>query len=165
MINPASSNAAVKIISTHAFAEVVQHSITNQFSLHAVVAFNKGQLICSFSAGHIFNSPNYLTIQSGSNQHITLVPEFLQYCNHSCYPNIFFDIDKMQIIALKDIEPNEELCFFYPSTELDMAQPFVCFCGSKDCLQNIKGAKYLPVHVLAKYRLTHFIQQQLKNTL
>jgi hypothetical protein len=71
----------------------------------------------------------------------------------------------MQVIALKDIEPNEELCFFYPSTELNMAQPFLCYCGSKDCLQNIKGAKYIPSEIIGKYKLTDFIKEQLKNSL
>jgi len=104
-------------------------------------------------------------VQRGVGEHITLMPQFLQYINHSCNPNVFFDTSSMEVIALKDIEPNEEFSFFYPSTEIDMAQPFICFCGSKDCLQNIKGAKYIPGEILKKYRLTDFIQQQLQNKL
>ena len=163
MINTASTHST-KIISTHSFAEVIQNTITKQKSLHAIRPFQKEELICKFSAGKVFNSPNYLTVQTGVQEHITLVPQFLQYSNHSCNPNIFFDTTTMEVIALKDIEINEELCFFYPSTELDMSQPFICYCGSKDCLQNIRGAKYLPADTLNKYRLTGFIKEQLKHS-
>nr|AUN35597.1 hypothetical protein [uncultured bacterium] len=162
MINVASS-ASTQIISSHSFAEVIENTITKQKSLHALVPLKKGQLIHNFSAGQIFETPNYLTVQIGIKKHITLLPQFLQYANHSCNPNIFFDTTTMEVIALRDIEPSEELCFFYPSTELDMAQPFICYCGSKDCLQNIRGAVHIPADVLGRYKLTDFIREQLKN--
>ena len=163
-MNTAQQNVT-EIISNHDFAEVIGNTLTKQKSLHAVLPFKKGDLISTFSAAQIFTRPNYLTVQKGLDEHITLEPVFLQYINHGCDPNVLFDTDTMQLVALKDIEPNEEFRFFYPATELDMAQPFICYCGSKDCLQNIKGAKYLPAEILAKYRLTGFIKEQLKNTL
>lgn len=33
--------------------------------------------------------------------------------------------------ALRDIQPGDELSFFYPSTEWEMAQGFECKCGAK----------------------------------
>ena len=165
MINPVITNHSIEIISQHGFAEILQNSITKQNSLHALIPFRKGDVISEFFAGEIFTEPNYLTVQRGVNEHITLRPVFLQYINHSCSPNVFFDTTSMEIIALKDIEVNEEFSFFYPSTELDMAQPFICYCGSKDCLQNIKGAKFIAGDILKRYRLTDFIQQQLQNKL
>lgn len=165
MINIAITNSAIEIISKHDFAEIIQNTGTGQKSLHALVPFKKGDLISRFSAGEIYNTPNYLTVQRGVDEHITLMPRFLQYINHSCSPNVFFDTTTMEVLALKDIEPNEEFSFFYPSTELDMAQPFLCYCGSRDCLQNIKGAKYIPGELLKKYKLTDFIREQLMNKL
>lgn len=164
MINSAITNASLEIISHHSIAEVIQNNQTGQRSLHAVIPFKKEDVISPFSAGEIFSKPNYLTIQTGIETHITLVPDFLQYINHSCQPNVFFDTTRRELIALKDIEPHEELCFFYPSTELDMAQPFICFCGNKDCLQNIKGALHTPWHQLKNYRLSGFVQSQLNRT-
>lgn len=163
MANAAIVNHDPEIISRHGFAEVIKNVHTGQHSLHALVPFKKGALICQFAAGEVFTTPNYLTVQRAENEHITLVPEFLQYTNHSCSPNIFFDTDNMEIVAIKDIAANDELSFFYPSTELEMAQPFICFCGSRDCLQNIRGARHLPADVLNKYRLTGFIRQQLQH--
>lgn len=165
MINQAITNHTIEIISVHGFAEILQNTITNQKSLHALIPFKKGDVLSKFSAGEIYAVPNYLTVQRGVDEHITLMPVFLQYINHSCSPNVFFDTTTMEVVALKDIEVNEEFSFFYPSTELDMAQPFICYCGSKDCLQNIKGAKYIPGEILKTYRLTDFIQQQLQHKL
>lgn len=165
MINTAINNRTIEIISEHGFAEILKNNLTNQKSLHALVPFKKGDLVSNFSAGAVYTTPNYLTVQRDVSEHITLMPQFLQYINHSCSPNVFFDTFSMEVIALKDIEQNEEFSFFYPSTEIDMAQPFICYCGSKDCLQNIKGAKYIPGEILKKYRLTDFIQQQLQHKL
>ena len=161
MINSAITDASLVIISNHSFAEVIQNNASRQKSLHALVPFKKGDMISRFSAGNIFETPNYLTVQTGTKRHITLLPQFLQYINHSCSPNVFFNTTTMELIALKDILPNEEFSFFYPSTEFDMAQPFICFCGSKNCLQNINGAKHIPEQLLNNYRLSDFIQQEL----
>lgn len=163
MINAAITNST--IISKHGFAEIIQNTETNQKSLHALTPFKAGDLVSKFYAGDIYQEPNYLTVQRGIDEHITLRPEFLQYINHSCNPNVFFNTTSMEVIAIRDIEPNEEFSFFYPSTELDMAQPFLCYCGTKNCLQNIKGAKYIPGEILKTYRLTDFIQQQLQHKL
>ena len=100
-------------------------------------------------------------MQTGLNEHITLQPDFLQYCNHSCEPNVFFDTTKFELVALKNINVGDELTFFYPSSEWNMDQPFACTCGNKNCLQTIKGAAYLSKEVLANYKLTDFIQSML----
>jgi SET domain len=164
MINVA-TNPTVQIISQHVFAEIIQDTISGQRSLHAMKPFQEGALVSKFSAGGIFQTANYLTVQRGIDEHITLRPEFLQYINHSCNPNVFFDTEEMELIALKDIEPSQEFTFFYPSTELDMAQPFICYCGSKSCLQNIRGAKYITGELLQAYRLTKFIERQVLHKL
>lgn len=162
MLHIAIPNAAIEIISKHGFAEIIQNTDSGQKSLHALVPFKKGDLVSRFSAGTIYSVPNYLTVQRGIDEHITLEPQFLQYINHSCNPNVFFNTTTMEVTAIRDIEPNEEFSFFYPSTELDMAQPFLCYCGTRDCLQNIKGAKYIPGEILKKYQLTDFIREQLQ---
>jgi hypothetical protein len=67
----------------------------------------------------------------------------------------------MQLVALKEIKAEEEMTFFYPSTEWEMTQPFSCYCGSINCLRQIRGAAFLPRNVWKQYRLTDFIQNQL----
>lgn len=152
---------AYRVISNHGFAEVRQNKSSKQNALFSLRGYRPGDLIADFSASTISPVPTYLTVQVGNRRHITLQPEFLQYINHSCDPNVFFDTSSMQLRALKEIGPETELVFFYPSTEWKMTQSFHCYCGSPACLGEIKGAAYLSKEMLEKYRLTDFIQQQL----
>ena len=151
------------MISKHGFADIMQNTATGEKSLHATAFFDAGDVICGFGAQQVLSSPNYLTVQTGDDTHIILDPEFLQYINHSCSPNVFFDTSSMKVIALKEIQPGDEMLFFYPSTEWNMAQPFDCFCGTSQCLHRIQGASWLPDEVAMRYRLTQFIQQKIQN--
>lgn len=150
-----------KSISKHDIAEVMVTSDNNQKSLHALKNFKAGDVVCGFDAKEYFTEANYLTIQIETKKHISLYPEFLQFTNHSCNPNIFFNTTTMQVVALRNIEINDELCFFYPSSEWEIAQPFLCFCGSKNCLININGAAGLSIEVLKNFRLTDYIHSML----
>ena len=150
-----------RLISEHGIAEVRQSLLNQQNALFAQRSFHPGEIIAEFSAGTIAAEPTYLTVQVDVGKHITLQPEFLQYINHSCDPNVFFDTSSMKLVALKEIHPDEEMTFFYPSTEWEMTQSFSCYCGSPRCIGEIKGAAFLPEDIGRQYRLTSFIQQQL----
>jgi SET domain len=150
-----------RIISDHGIAEMRQRYSNEQNALFALRSFQPGEMIAEFWAGTIAAEPTYLTVQVDVGKHITLQPEFLQYINHSCDPNVFFDTTLMKIIALREIKEGEEMTFFYPSTEWQMTQSFNCYCGSANCMGNIKGAAFLPEEAWKQYRLTDFIQQQL----
>lgn len=134
---------------------------SGQRQLHALCAFQPGDVIAEFSAREVLTAASYLTVQVGIDKHILLSPLDLQYCNHSCAPNVFFDTSAMQVIALKPIQDGEELTFFYPSTEWTMAQPFQCYCDHPNCLGLIVGAASLATDVLKQYRLTEFVLRQL----
>jgi hypothetical protein len=151
-----------RVISQHNFVEVWLNTSTQQHSLHSTTTFHPGDIISGFAAGSMHEEPSYLTVQIDTGKHITLLPGHLQYINHSCSPNVFFDTSAMLLLCLQTIHPHEELRFFYPSTEWDMAQPFVCNCGSSQCLQLVNGAAHLSAETLSKYRLSHFIQEQLR---
>lgn len=161
MPNARSAKVSRDVVFRGSFADVLKNVQTGQHQLSASKAFAAGEEICDFSAGEITDTPTYLTVQLGINKHITLQPAFLQYINHGCDPNIFFDTTSMKLIALKQIAAGDEFRFFYPSAEWEMAQPFVCQCGAPCCIQLIQGASFLSTETLSKYRLTDFIQQQL----
>jgi SET domain len=156
------TSPAMEVVSRHGFGDVLLNTSTNQKSLHATKVIQPGEILSKFHAGVTQAFATYLTVQTGLNTHITLQPEFLQYINHSCNPNVFFDTTTMQLVCLKALSPGDELTFFYPSTEWDMSQPFVCNCKYKGCLQLINGASHLDKSTLKKYRLTDFIKQQVK---
>lgn len=152
---------AYEIISNHVIAERRQKTSNAQNALFSLLEFNQGDVIADFYAGTISATPTYLTVQVGIDKHITLQPEFLQYINHSCDPNVFFNTTTMQLVALKKIMPEDEMVFFYPSTEWEMTQTFNCYCGSHKCIGNITGAAGLSEEIESGYAFTDFIQTQL----
>ncbi len=152
---------AYRTVSNHVIAERRQKISNNQNALFATQSFQPGEVIADFSAGTIAAEPTYLTVQVGIRKHITLQPEFLQYINHSCEPTVFFNTTTMQLVALKEVKAEEEMTFFYPSTEWKMTQAFNCYCGSPACIGKVRGASFLSKDAQEKYQFTDFIQQQL----
>ena len=160
MASPTASND-IEFLSNHNILEVVLNKNTNQKLLRSLVGFKKGDIVTAFSAKSVVDTPNYLTVQVDHNKHIELSPDFLQYTNHSCSPNVFYNTSTMQLIAIEEIKAGDEICYFYPSTEIDMAQPFICDCGSHCCLIEISGAMHLDSELLKKYALSDFVRNQL----
>ena len=72
--------------------------------------------------------------------------------NLQCAPNIKHDFDRKGIHAIRDISDGQELVAFYPACEWDLASPFPCDCGAKDCLEFIGGAKFIP-----ESKIEHFL--------
>lgn len=155
------TNPSYQLISDHQFAGVWQNILNNEKCFFARKTYQPGEVITSFSPAAILDEPTYLTVQVDVSKHIMLSPEHLQYINHSCDPSVFFDTYRMELVALKPISEGDEMTFFYPSTEWSMAQPFICNCGTSKCLGEINGAAHIPEQILATYKLTRFIQQQL----
>ncbi|MBW0520710.1 hypothetical protein O181_060425 [Austropuccinia psidii MF-1] len=92
----------------------------------------------------------------------------LVFINHSCEPNVAFHLPdglkgleegRWCLKALSNIQEGVALTFAYFSTEWDMAQPFVCQCGSKSCLGEILGAKYLSQELLDRYFINDHIKR------
>ncbi len=130
-------------------------------SIRAAKPLPLNSVLHTFGAREFLQRPTYLTVQVADDKHIHLAPEFLQYINHSCEPNTFFDTNKGEVVAVRDIAPNEEISFFYPSTEWSMTQPFDCFCGAGNCMGQIQGAAHLNRKALNRYRFAEHIQHKL----
>ena len=152
---------AYELVSQNGFGEVRYNKELDHRSFHALQAFMPGDIVCEFGAREVLDHPTYLTVQVDDNRHILLDPEFIQYTNHSCNPNVFFDTGTMLLVCLQPIRMGEELSFFYPGTEWRMDQPFTCHCGAKECLGQIQGAYYLSDEVLSGYRLTNYIRRKI----
>ena len=160
-VNPATSND-YDIVANHQFAEIRKDKESGQQVLFALRSFKKGDKISPLGAAFVSDKPSYLTVQTGNKTHIALHPYFLQYINHGCDPNCFFDTTKGEVTALRDIEEGEEFTFFYPSTEWDMASPFQCYCNQPGCLGFINGASHIPEEIIKRYKLSDFIKRKLQ---
>ena len=105
-------------------------------------------MIADFSAGTIAAEPTYLRFRWIYDKHITLQPEFLQYINHSCDPNVFFDTTAMELVALKEIRQargNDFFLSFYRMENETALQ--LLLRKSTIALGEIKGAAYLSKEV------------------
>ena len=156
-MSPEKTDAFI-LISEHEHCVVKKNANNEQHGLFAGTNFKVGDNIVAFDASKIVDSPNYLTIQISETKHIHLFPEYLQYVNHCCEPNVLFNTTTMQLESVTDIAAGEELRFFYPATEWRMAQQFVCNCGKPNCVGLVQGAADTSSEILNKYKLTDFIK-------
>src|SRR2546423_14616236 len=106
-----------------------------------------------------FANKAYSTVQVSRTQHIELNCDFL-FTNHSCEPSVEFHVQRVgEAVAIEvrvaarraadgsimGLKEGDELTFFYPSTEWEMAQPFACNCGTRTCRKWIAGAKTMGI--------------------
>lgn len=143
--------------------EVRVNPATGFKGLFASRSFSEGETLFEFRIRSMRDTPTYLTVQMDEITHFEFEPEFLQYMNHHCNPNVHLNLERLTLVALKPIQAGEELHFFYPSTEWKMDRPFECNCGAEKCLRTISGAHTLSNAQLSNYRLSPYIQQKLSN--
>ena len=108
----------------------------------------------------------YSTVQTSATTHAELNSD-LVYINHSCMPSLEFDIGRMEIRVSRDVKGGElregqELTYFYPSTEWDMAQPFECHCGEDQCKGTISGAGQMSSEKLEGYWFNEWVEGALR---
>ena len=122
-------------------------------------SYKKGEVISSIPSEDVRDRPNRYTVQIGHDKH-THVGK-LAALNHSCDPNVILDTENMEMVAARDIEKGEELFFFYPSTEWQMDAPFICLCGSANCINVVAGARFLPLSTLERHYLNPHIREMM----
>ena len=66
-----------------------------------------------------------------------------RFINHSCGPNCEaeWDEDRLWIVALRDIQPGEELSFNY-GYDLEDYREHPCLCGASECVGFIVAEEY-----------------------
>jgi len=126
-----------------------------QSDLIAAKSFKRGDAICPFDRygpGKRIRT----SLQLGEEEHCELNTD-LVFANHSCDPNMGFDISSVdrtvwRVIALKDIAAGDAITFFYPTTEWDAwGGGFKCACGTAACIGHYGGAIRLSQVQLLKY--------------
>lgn len=127
--------------------------------------FAPGDVLATFAAKHTHPEPARLTVQVDDGQHIELDPSWLRFLEHACAPNVALDVVNGCVIAVRPIAVGEVLAYFYPSTEWEMAAPFVCRCGAPECLGVVTGAARIASerpHVLARHWLAPHVARRLE---
>jgi hypothetical protein len=142
----------------------------------SVVAVPPGTLLARISMPPLtFTKKAYSTVQVSRNQHVELNCDFL-FTNHSCEPSVEFHVQKtgpevaieVRVAArhgadgsVIGLQEGDDLTFFYPSTEWEMAQPFACNCGATTCKKWISGAKDMGMAELQGLYLSTHIKELL----
>jgi hypothetical protein len=124
----------------------------------------RGEKFFQIENYRLVREPTYQTIQVGVGEHIEELG-VLAYLNHSCRPNVLVHTGQMACYAARDIAAGEELSFFYPSTEWEMARPFLCLCGAPECIRMVTGARHIPLDVLSRYFVNEHIRQMVMDSL
>ena len=96
--------------------------------------FEPGEVVWRLTGKPVFgavteNGPNYI----GLGPDVWIDPDRpLDHINHHCAPNAAFG-PRRQLLALRPIEPDEEVTIDYSTTEADPAWTMQCSCGAPDC--------------------------------
>jgi hypothetical protein len=110
--------------------EIRNSKSTGEKGLFTLKKHKKGDVVYTLS-GDIYDKPTRETIHIGNERHI--YDEYGIYINHSFTPNVY--VDNYDLIAVHDIEIDDEIFFNYNDTEINMANPFyvnnILVSGSK----------------------------------
>ena len=103
--------------------------ITNkpgQSGIFAKRKFDANQTVLYLS-GEVLHRPTRTSIQVAKNKHIE--DKIGAFINHNCNPSC--KIDGHKVIAIKEINVDDEVTFDYSDNETVMAGPFICSCCNK----------------------------------
>jgi hypothetical protein len=101
--------------------------------------------------GELTRVPSRYSVQVSQSLHVDLPdgygPEevldrfYWRFMNHSCQPNTV--VRGRGVFAYTCIDPWVEVRFNYNTTEVDIAEPFDCTCGSEGCDGQVRGFRWL----------------------
>ena len=95
------------------------------------------------------------TLQIGVNRYLDLA-EPGRLVNHACDPNAGVR-DPVRLIAVKNIEPGEEIRFDY-STTISDGWTMTCLCGSPCCRGVVRAFQLLPPELQQRYAMLRIVQ-------
>ena len=77
---------------------------------------------------------NWFAMQVGPDQWLCSDGTSLDDCiNHSCDPNAGFVTGEPILVALRDIEPDEEIGWDYSTSLMEAGWSLACRCGAPNC--------------------------------
>lgn len=118
-----------------------------------------GSLVVVGKPREVSKERTNMSFQVDVNSHV-LLDDPAERLNHSCNPNLGVRLNSFggyNFYARRDIEKGEELTWCYPTTEYESIAVPKCFCGSSNCLKQIKGWEYLPAEMKQEFKDQNFI--------
>lgn len=96
--------------------------------------------------GSLASEPDRYSIQVGERTHLHGAGTSADELRHACEPNARIVVEgapPARVVALRDIEPGEEITIDYCATEDVVSEPFACSCGASGCYGQVRGYRYL----------------------
>ena len=117
--------------------------------------------VVSVWGGYIVDAEQLETLPHEVQQHTVQIEEGLysatiggaetaDFINHSCDPNLGLR-GQITLVALRDIEVGEEVCFDYAMTDCTPYDEFECRCGTAACRGTVRGDDWKLPELWAKY--------------
>lgn len=130
------------------------------FGLFAAQFIPAGEMVVCWG-GDIVTSAQFALLSPHEKEHSSQVEDDLyqvpcrdeepgDYVNHSCAPNIGF-ISSITLVALRDIQPDEEVCIDYAMCDSTPYDEFDCGCGTAVCRGRITGNDWQLPQLQAAY--------------
>ena len=144
--------------------------------LFAQEKINKGELVVDFTTGPgtFMTMAEADKLYEGGNDYMLQIDDDLyfvatnneeledaDYLNHSCDPNCGLH-DTLKVVAMRDIEPGEEIAFDYAMTDSSNYQ-MKCECGSPNCRKVITGDDWKLPELQKRYNgyFTEYLQEKI----
>ncbi len=130
------------------------------FGVYAIESVAAGEVV-SVWGGYIVDAEQLATLPHDVQQHSVQIEEGLysatiggaetaDFINHSCDPNLGLR-GQITLVALRDIEVGEEVCFDYAMTDCTPYDEFECRCGSALCRGTVRGDDWKLPELWARY--------------
>ncbi|MCJ2177490.1 SET domain-containing protein-lysine N-methyltransferase [Novosphingobium album (ex Hu et al. 2023)] len=103
----------------------------------ALAPFPEGTVVDSFS-GEIGPDLRQHSLQVCPGMHISGT-QFIGFLTHGCDPNCRLDMERFELVALRDIAGGELLTVDYAATEDVLYRQFECHCTAQMCRGWITG--------------------------
>lgn len=96
---------------------------------------------------------------------VTMVVGGGDYINHSCDPNAGL-YGQIGLVALRDIEAGEEICFDYAMSDSSDYDEFECGCGASNCRGRVTGRDWQIPELWERYQgyFSPYIEKKIERT-
>jgi uncharacterized protein len=118
--------------------------------LFAIAPIQTGEVISAY-VGKIIDGKTLASLPPVSQVHTIQIHDDLyieplqseeaHYVNHSCDPNAWLE-GPITVVAMRDIEPGEEITFDYALCDSTPYDEFECWCGAPTCRKHIRGTDW-----------------------
>ncbi len=130
------------------------------FGVYARGSVAVGEVVAVWG-GYIVDAEQLATLPHEIQQHTVQIEEGLysatiggaetaDFINHSCDPNLGLR-GQITLVALRDIDVGEEVCFDYATTDCTPYDEFECHCGTPICRGTVRGDDWKLPELWAKY--------------